>query len=342
MKLSHSAIVLLTPILPLSVQAQTFDTECVMRHIKQGNDDLTIKDVRQACAENIQTTITSVEADKYQLKSPPRSGAISDRRRKEAQTELEPYVITPHHMSYFLPVITTSNINKDAYGTFQGYEDNLEDIEAKFQISLKAPLNNGDLLFDNDALFFGFTIQAWWQLYSSNISKPFRETNYKPEFFYYTPTNWHPLGGNTSIVLGVEHQSNGRGQPLSRSWNRVYSQFLFEKDQFAFSFRPWYRLEEDKKSQPNDSKGDDNPDIADYMGHFELGVAYKWEKIELGFLGRQNFDTGKGAATVTLTFPLWGKLRGYASVFNGYGESLIDYNHHQTRFGIGIALNNIL
>ena len=42
------------------------------------------------------------------------------------------------------------------------------------------------------------------------------------------------------------------------------------------------------------------------------------------------------------TFPLWGKLRGYGSVFHGYGDSLIDYNHKQTRFGLGLALNGLL
>ncbi|MFP3353739.1 phospholipase A, partial [Pseudoalteromonas sp. SIMBA_153] len=53
-------------------------------------------------------------------------------------------------------------------------------------------------------------------------------------------------------------------------------------------------------------------------------------------------DTGRGSEELNWTFPIGGKFIGYTSIFTGYGESLIDYNHKQTRFGIGIALNNIL
>jgi phospholipase A1 len=78
------------------------------------------------------------------------------------------------------------------------------------------------------------------------------------------------------------------------------------------------------------------------MGNFELGMVYQWRDYELSFKGRRNFSTNYGAAEIGLTFPLWGKLRGYATAFSGYGESLIDYDHKQTRVGLGIALNNVL
>jgi len=42
------------------------------------------------------------------------------------------------------------------------------------------------------------------------------------------------------------------------------------------------------------------------------------------------------------TFPLWGRVRGYTQLFNGYGNSLIDYNQNITRVGIGILLSDIL
>ena len=73
-----------------------------------------------------------------------------------------------------------------------------------------------------------------------------------------------------AMSLGFVHQSNGRSQLLSRSWNRIYADFIFEIDDFSFSFKPWYRLPENEKSDPLDPVGDDNPDIEEYMGKFVI------------------------------------------------------------------------
>jgi phospholipase A1 len=323
-----------------SSYAKTTVEECVMKKYATGNENLTLAEIRKLCPipkEDIEEAILSGVYTPY-----VNPGAISQRIMKERESEFNPYVITPHRKNYILPAISTNGINKNAYADFGGYEDNLKDIEAKFQVSLKVPLNHGNMLVDGDALYFGFTLQAWWQIYAENISKPFRETNYQPEIFYLAPLEWHPFGGNTGLILGIEHQSNGQTQNLSKSWNRVYANFLFEKDNFALAFRPWVRLSEDEKEYPLDPNGDDNPDIADYLGHHELTMVYKWESLEFSSSSRQNFSTHKGSLELGLTFPLWGKLRGYATAFTGYGDSLIDYNYSQTRFGIGVALNNIL
>jgi phospholipase A1 len=45
---------------------------------------------------------------------------------------------------------------------------------------------------------------------------------------------------------------------------------------------------------------------------------------------------------LTWSYPILGNLRFYAQYFNGYGESLIDYNAHTERLGIGVALNDLL
>jgi len=336
------------------VMAETTDvTQCVMQQFSKGEDSLTLKEIRQLCAEKQNVASVSAIEDGNKTESDmarqtqqptslPSLGMISERVIAESETEFDPYVLTPHRVNYIMPAYTTNSINTDAYSHIEGYEENLQNIETKFQLSVKVPLNQESLFIEGDGLYFGFTMQAWWQVWADNISKPFRETNYQPELFYLAPLDWHPFGGNTGFIVGFEHQSNGQNQALSRSWNRVYGHFLYEKDRFALSFRPWYRLNEEPKAFEFDPDGDDNPDIEDFMGHFELGMVYKWEQMELGFMGRRNFSTDNGSAELNLTFPLWGKLRGYATAFNGYGESLIDYNHKQTRLGIGISLNDIL
>jgi len=219
--------------------------------------------------------------------------------------------------------------------------EGLQSSEVKFQISLKTQLNEQDLLFARDSLSLGITLEAWWQLYSSDISSPFRESNYQPEVFYLVPLLWGPLGGNTALVAGLEHQSNGQVQGLSRSWNRLYGMLMYERGNFVASVRPWYRLPEKVKQNPEDAEGDDNPDILDFMGYGELRASWRDQSYEYALAWRGNPDTGKGAITVGMTFPLLAKFRGFIQYFNGYGDSLVDYNHFQQRIGLGVALTPI-
>jgi len=322
-----------------TIYANEFSDECALNSVKNSDGATSVQEIRNECILQNQEADVERELVKNQEIS---IGSISSRIINERKTQFNSFVITPHKLNYFLPALTTNAINRKEYGVVNGFEESLEDIEAKFQLSLKVPLNYDSLVFEGDGLYLGFTIEAWWQIYSQDISKPFRETNYQPELFYLAPIDWHPFNGNTGFIVGLEHQSNGREESLSRSWNRLYFQFLFEKEDLAVSIKPWLRINETKKRYPGDPSGDDNPDISDYMGHFELSAIYKWHNLEMSFKGRNNFATHKGAAELSLVFPLWGKLQGYTSIFTGYGESLIDYNYNQTRFGIGLSLNSFL
>ena len=316
--------------------------DCVMKSTKAASNSTTIGELRESCLETIKiANIKNHQPEIIDSEVIYEAGLISKRIENEDNSKDNPFVITPHLMNYILPVLTTNQINPDAYEGISRFDEHLEDTEAKIQLSIKVPLTQEGIFTEQDRLYFGFTLQSWWQVYSSDISKPFRETNYRPELFYLTPLELHPFGGNTGLMIGIEHQSNGRTQELSRSWNRVYASFLYEKDNFIFSLQPWWRIPESDKKFADDPEGDDNPDIADFMGHFELIAGYKWENYELSITTRQNFAQHKGSVELGITFPLWGKLLGYTSMFSGYGESLIDYNHKQTRLGVGVALNNI-
>lgn len=332
---------------PFAAEGQELSEQqrCLLDRINSARDGVTVDEIKTWCDKNLANNDpeNNDDADVVEVDAVgEKAGALTKRLRSEEVTEFDPYVLTPHRRNYLQPLLTTNNINRLQYADVEGYQQNLEDYESKIQLSFKVPLNKQSLLFEKDKLFFGFTVQSWWQVYSDNISKPFRETNYMPEVFYATPTSWHPFGTNTAVVVGAEHLSNGRSQPLSRSWNRFYAQFIVEHGDWVFAVKPWLRLQEEAKTDPLQSNGDDNPNIEDYVGNYEFSTAYNDGDFEYILRLRHAVDTGRGSAELNWTFPLWGKFTGYTSIFTGYGESLIDYNHKQTRFGIGIALNNVL
>ncbi|MBK1717049.1 phospholipase A [Thiocystis violacea] len=211
----------------------------------------------------------------------------------------------------------------------------LDPTEARFQISFKARLWATD---DRRWGIWGaYTQQSQWQIYNGELSRPFRETNYMPELM----VSYRPglsLGGfNWNLLnVGLNHQSNGRSDPTSRSWNRLIAEIGIERGNFALLVRPWYRIEEDVDE-------DDNPDILDYYGHGDITAVYKWRGNSFTLMGRGNPQTDKGAAQFTWTTrPILGPLRGYVQAFTGYGDSLIDYNWKQSSIGIGVILNDLL
>jgi len=307
--------------------------DCILSRMAVADNESSVQIIRETC----QVMIQKSKQESIEM------GAISKRFLSERQTQWNRHSITAHKQNYILPYSYSDKVNREAYEFRSDWAEELKHYEAKFQISIKVPLTSEPVFKDSDGFYVGFTVQSWWQLYAGEISAPFRETNYQPEFFYLTGLNWHPFGGSTGLVVGMEHQSNGRTQLLSRSWNRVYITFLFEKDNFALSLRPWYRLREDEKDDPNISDGDDNPDIEKFIGHFELRSAYRWNAHEFSLLGRNNLRSdNKGAIELGWSFPLTGHLKGYVQYFNGYGESLVDYNHSTERLGFGILLTDLL
>ncbi|MEM6987852.1 MAG: phospholipase A, partial [Pseudomonadota bacterium] len=187
------------------------------------------------------------------MASPQVSVAATEDRANSA-------LFVAHKANYILPLNATNRINRGVYTATDSDLSNLiKAEEVSFQLSLKVRLTQDRILHRDDAFFFGFTLASWWQLYSRDISSPFRETNYQPEVFYTTPVQWRPFGAESRLTLGLEHQSNGQVQAYSRSWNRVYAEMALQKDAWFAAWRPWYRIPEDPKPSPDSALGDDNP-----------------------------------------------------------------------------------
>ena len=267
--------------------------------------------------------------------------ALQKRRLQEEMTQDNPFVITPHRPNYILPVTYNEKPNRDPYPT--GGEA-LDHAEIKFQFSFKLPIAK-DIFHNNGKLYFAYTNQSYWQAYNKDISSPFRETNHEPELFLTVDNDWSFFGmTNRANGFGISHQSNGRSGTQSRSWNRIYGLFLFDRGNFLLALKPWYRIPENEKASPTDPDGDDNPDIHKYFGYGEIYAFYKWERQTIGLMLRNNLrsDNNRSAVQFDWTFPISSRVKGYVQYFNGYGESLIDYNASVNRIGVGVLLTDWL
>lgn len=234
---------------------------------------------------------------------------------------------------------------------FFGYEPfyfvaGTESPNAKFQISFKYRLlNDHGWLAEKAPLLSGFHVAySQTSLWDWNAaSAPFFDSSYRPEFLYSwdrivggEPTNWFQLDFQT----GVQHESNGRSEPESRSLNIAYlrPRLTFGKDsglQLTLTPRAWVYI------------GDlsDNPDMADYRGYADLRAAIGWKRgLQVSALGRIGQRLSQGSVTVDATYPLMQPPSGSFSVylmaqyFVGYGESLIGYKERTEIFRAGFSL----
>ncbi len=264
---------------------------------------------------------------------PPQSVMVRQWDLDESSRQRQ-FVIRPYRPNYILPLAYNTSPNQDQSLDVDP-NARAQNTEVKFQISFKVKLWE-DILGKDVDLWFAYTQLAFWQLYNKEFSAPFRETNYEPELLLNFRTNYDLLGLKGRIInIGLNHQSNGRSQPLSRSWNRIVANFGFERDRFNLLLRTWYRI-------PETTKDDDNPDIDRYLGYGEIWGYYFWNKHRFGAMLRNNLrpSDNKGAVQLEWSFPLIEHVSGYVQYFNGYGESLIDYNKSVNRFSIGFMLTD--
>ncbi len=212
----------------------------------------------------------------------------------------------------------------------------LRHTEVKFQLSLETKVAN-DLFEDNGDLWFAYTQTAYWQISNEDISFPFRETNHEPQAHLSFVTDY-PLVGFTlrGMDVGIVHESNGQARPLSRTWNRLFAEFQFIRGGYLITLKPWLWIKDNQSEE-------DNPDIEDYLGRYELRASYGHKGYLYGVMLRNIFDSDQRYnAELNWSFPISGRLRGFAQWYKGYGESLIDYNYKQNRIGIGVLMSTRL
>ena len=208
-----------------------------------------------------------------------------------------------------------------------------KDLETEFQVSIRYDIKS-NVLGLGEIYSFGYTQHSWWQLYADSAF--FRESNYQPEFFVKIPTyktflKDSPIKGfNVSII----HQSNGRGEEYERSWNRLsFSTFTQYKNMIT-ELELWHRLPDNI---------DYNPELLDYLGQGKVKFILPYNQHLFKMNLSSNPSTHKSSVEFIYSHPLpvreENDLFLFVKTFNGYGESLIDYNQNVNKFSIGVSIS---
>ncbi len=353
--------ILILPLLLLgTAQADsTAMNSCILAKMATSDDSVTVGNIREICTAEVNAqqqelsqsdTLTDISSP-LQRKEPliavdsgdatsiatADGSALSRRLVLEKSQSNNPFAFLPHRPNYFIFSNNTASTNERPFDAADPDRDyDFQPWESKFQISLKLPIIRG--LFDGRAdAFIAYTNRSFWQMFNDESSAAFRDSNHEPEAWLSFENDYQLLGFKNSLInVGVNHHSNGQSGELSRSWNRVFAEFIMERGDLYFSVRPWWRI-------PESGSNDDNPDIEKYMGNFDITSVYKYGDHSFDLMLRNNLrSNNKGAVQLGWSFPLYKNFRGYVQWFNGYGESLIDYDHRTNSIGFGIQFSDWL
>ena len=287
-------------------------------------------------AGNLFTTDTQYDPLATSIANAGKGGLLDSRWELAADSKLGIFNLRAYKPVYLLPAVWSSDPNKlpsSSDASLPAQPVSLKSVEAKFQVSFKTKAVE-NLFGDNGDLWMAYTQSSHWQVYDGEQSRPFRESNYEPEVLMVFRNNYQ-LGEWRGRMLGVgiNHQSNGRADPLSRSWNRVMVNVGLDRENWALTLRPWWRI--------SDGNDDDNPGIENYLGRADATLVHTRNGHEFALMARHSLRNGSdshGALQLDWGFPLTRTLRGHLQVFDGYGASLIDYDHRSTQVGLGVSL----
>jgi phospholipase A1 len=309
---------------------------CVERHPGEAG-----KAAREACFARLLSGAPPVPpaAPSALVASPQPPAAAAHEPMPKAQDD--DYAVASQ-LNYFLPAfhsrhpaLTASSPTRPPVS-----QGDRQATEAKFRLDLRKRVARPRLV-EHDDLWIEYTQVSHWQMWNEEGSRPFRESSYEPQIAYTFRPAWLDSvpGGERvrNLGLALNHNSNGRGSDGSRSWNRIIAQAYFGDERANATLRGWWRIKEGD---------DDNPDIEDYYGRADLTLRFALSpRTHLTLMGRHSLrggDRNHGAIQADLAFarPWTGDLRLHLQFFRGYAESLIDYNHLDTYWGIGFSLGS--
>lgn len=230
----------------------------------------------------------------------------------------------------------------DKQPAFGAFKDNM--MVVGIPINKKPDRNNSDIFFQfsirhritkswlpfQSFLYLTYTQKSFWNVFET--SSPFRDNNYNPGIGLgrYLILNDKLKG---AFTLQLEHESNGRSEAESRSWNYV-----------NLSGKYFYNMRTSIKAEAMIPfvDGENNKDLLKYRGYATISLDHIdkrnlwWFSLKLRPRDKFiNFNT-----ELSVSYKVSSKWNQYLMLhfYNGYGESLLDYKTFTSMIRVGFTI----
>lgn len=228
------------------------------------------------------------------------------------------------------PYFTLYKDNYFIAGTSIGTKPTNTNSDVKFQISIAQRLTKSTLPF-NTYLYLFYSQKCMWNVFEESM--PMRDLNFNPGIglakHLFVKDRYI---GKVSLI--VEHESNGRDGAESRSWNKISlaANILIDPNFMVYG-KAWIPIVD----------GQNNKDILDYSGIYQMGMTLTSPNKRFGFaltlIKRRGWNLNYNSIW-EVNYRLFKGENQYLFLqyYNGYGENLLDYNKFHSRLRLGIVI----
>ncbi|GAB6394402.1 MAG: phospholipase A [Bacteroidales bacterium] len=209
--------------------------------------------------------------------------------------------------------------------------------DVKFQVSVRQRLTKAVLPF-NTFLMLTYTQKSFWDILAK--SAPFKDNNYNPGLTLVKPIiREKQLWGVATLAL--EHESNGKDSLQSRGWNYfVLSGLYFFNASFTVQAKVWAGILDKGETKADGDGG--NPDLFRYRGYGLLAFNYRSLNDRLWLSAiinpRNKFRGFNTQLEINFRFHSLSNQYLFIQWYNGYGESLLDYNKYSSMVRAGFCI----
>ena len=216
------------------------------------------------------------------------------------------------------------------FGPAIGPKITRKNTNIKFQISIAQRLTKSTLPLGT-YLYLFYTQKVMWNVLEKSM--PMTDLNFNPGIGLAKPlfVKNRFIG---KVILCLEHESNGRDEDASRSWNKIsLGANIMVDPMLMVHGKFWIPIVD----------GMNNKDILDYSGIYQVGLQMfsPNRRFNLGItlVKRRGWNLNYNSI-IELSYRLWKRDNQFLFMqyYNGYGEDLLEYNKFHSQLRVGIVI----